>query len=305
MNDVVVPHGFEVPGWDTWERGLRPEVDAPLLYGPAFVELPVNSRGHDFFVGDIHGELDMLFHLLGAVGFSSGDRLIAPGDLIDRGSYSCEVLELAYEQNFLFSTIGNHEEELIHLDPDQGDVCNSSILGGEKHWWFGLPPELRHRYRRIARTLPVALEVPLKNGTRVGVIHAQVPQQDWNVAKALSPSYGDRNPNKLSNTRVALSARAIAYGVIRDQRRSPLPGQVHHIDLVVTGHSCIVPGEVWRYGNQIGLESLAFSMYGAMTIFDPLRGRYWQLVNPRSPAGGNWPEVREIEPPVDRRPLLE
>ena len=45
-----------------------------------------NTKGRDFVVGDIHGELEMLKSELVKVGFDhSKDRLFSVGDMVDRG----------------------------------------------------------------------------------------------------------------------------------------------------------------------------------------------------------------------------
>ena len=71
------------------------------------------SRGRLFVCGDIHGCYDELMQQLGLVGFDTGrDRLVALGDLIDRGPKSAEVLALLTEPWFT-SIRGNHEELMI------------------------------------------------------------------------------------------------------------------------------------------------------------------------------------------------
>lgn len=59
------------------------------------LHLPKNVRGRDFVVGDLHFKIQDLQRGLQALGFDQAiDRLIAVGDVIDRGPGVREVLQL-------------------------------------------------------------------------------------------------------------------------------------------------------------------------------------------------------------------
>ena len=76
-------------------------------------QLPANTLGRDFVVGDLHGCLDLLHIELARVQFSpSQDRLFSVGDLIDRGPDSMGCLRLLRESWF-FAVRGNHENMLL------------------------------------------------------------------------------------------------------------------------------------------------------------------------------------------------
>ena len=80
-----------------------------MLFDSPFVSLPVNDRGRDFCIGDLHGCRQMLDQLLTAVDFDpQRDRLFSVGDLIHRGPESAACLCLA-EQPWFFPVMGNHE----------------------------------------------------------------------------------------------------------------------------------------------------------------------------------------------------
>lgn len=78
---------------------------------------------HTIIIGDLHGCYYEALELLDKVGPGSGDRIIFTGELLDRGPYSRECVELAmgYE-----SSLGNHENKHLrqchspdhHLTPD-------------------------------------------------------------------------------------------------------------------------------------------------------------------------------------------
>lgn len=60
-------------------------------------------------VGDIHGCYAELLALLDAAGIGPDDRVIAIGDVSDRGPESAEVLEFFLTRPGTFSIMGNHE----------------------------------------------------------------------------------------------------------------------------------------------------------------------------------------------------
>lgn len=67
-------------------------------------------------IGDIHGCLDALDTLLGAISPGPQDTVIALGDFIDRGPDSCGVIERLSElqnQCQLVPLLGNHEEMML------------------------------------------------------------------------------------------------------------------------------------------------------------------------------------------------
>ncbi|MDD2040105.1 hypothetical protein NP572_25965 [Pseudomonas putida] len=68
---------------------------------PHLLKIPRNQAGRDFVVGDIHFKTRELHKGLLALDFDkSVDRLIAVGDLIDRGSGMLEGLKLLGEPWF-------------------------------------------------------------------------------------------------------------------------------------------------------------------------------------------------------------
>jgi len=81
----------------------------PLLHA-----LPANDQGRDFIVGDLHGMRALLDEQLARVDFSpeKGDRLIAVGDLVDRGPEPMGCLRLLREPWF-HAVLGNHERILL------------------------------------------------------------------------------------------------------------------------------------------------------------------------------------------------
>ena len=102
---------------------------------------PVGARGcRAYVIGDIHGRLDLLDHLLGKIHGELEQQpaprtlLVFVGDLIDRGPSSCQVLERlrtyrrpGVEPVFL---LGNHEEVLLRILRGESQLI-------AKWRWFG------------------------------------------------------------------------------------------------------------------------------------------------------------------------
>lgn len=156
-----------------------------------FKQLLVNPNGRDFVVGDIHGHLSRLEKVLDYHQFKpESDRLIAVGDLINRGTDSLNTLRLLSEPWF-FSVAGNHERMISQyrqaltrrqLTADERQKMVSigaqwlldayDALNEDK--WADLITEIMN----LITQMPLMIQVG--NGPEaVGVIHAELPDWDW------------------------------------------------------------------------------------------------------------------------------
>lgn len=80
---------------------------------PRLVALPPNLTGRDFVAGDPHGMADALERALERVKFDPArDRVLFPGDLVDRGSQSLACLRWLNEP-WCHASLGNHERLLL------------------------------------------------------------------------------------------------------------------------------------------------------------------------------------------------
>lgn len=74
-------------------------------------------RNRKIVIGDVHGCLDELRELIGKIGPSQDDHLFFVGDLIDKGPFSSQVVDLvqSIRRNTCRVTLllGNHEEKLL------------------------------------------------------------------------------------------------------------------------------------------------------------------------------------------------
>lgn len=135
------------------------------------LRLPPNDVGRDFVVGDIHFKTIELYEGLKALDVDSAiDRVIAVGDLIDRGKGVLDGLKLLGEPWF-FAVQGNHEQMLIHAYRTNPDALYSAHGAG---WWSTIAEESKAMIISKLESLPIIIEIECPRGV-VGVVHADVP----------------------------------------------------------------------------------------------------------------------------------
>lgn len=138
---------------------------------PHLLKLPKNLAGRDFVVGDIHFKTRELHKGLLALGFDkSVDRLIAVGDLIDRGSGILDGLKLLGEPWF-FTVKGNHEQMLI--DAYRANPHLPYSAHGAR-WWMTIDDDSKPMIIDKLESLPLLIELQTAQGV-LGVVHADVP----------------------------------------------------------------------------------------------------------------------------------
>ena len=140
--------------------------------GAIIAKFPLNERGRDFVVGDIHGMFSHLSALLNDEGFSAEtDRLFSVGDLVDRGPESAQALAWL-DLPWFHACRGNHEQFALDSgDPEQLELWVNHNGGA---WWLQLDEEQHIAFRAAFRRLPLAMEIETQSGT-VGIVHADVP----------------------------------------------------------------------------------------------------------------------------------
>ncbi|MCW8887232.1 MAG: metallophosphoesterase [Motiliproteus sp.] len=203
-----------------------------------------NTQGRDFVIGDLHGELDQLVEAMAAVAFDqSVDRLFSVGDLIDRGQQSKACFELLREPWF-HGVQGNHEELMFFWleSRERYDEVLWMQNGGDA-WaehpeaYFAADPDFERFVLEQMNTLPIAIEVPLRDGRHVGILHACCPVSDWLLLKdALD--------------RIPIREKAL-WKVVAREIFHPVP--CRNIDLTVHGHTMV--RHPTRRGNAIYLDT--------------------------------------------------
>ncbi|GAA0616652.1 metallophosphoesterase [Halomonas beimenensis] len=216
---------------------------------------PANPDGRDFFVGDLHGEYDLLMEALAGVDFApERDRLFSVGDLIDRGPRSRDCLALALAPWF-FGVRGNHEAMAQAALAEGGDAMALWVINGGG--WACREPrqELRGLLSSALRRLPYAREIEAA-GRLIGLVHAE-PPDDWG-------EIGDCDRHTL------------LWGRRRIRQGDATP--VRGIDAVVVGHTILEAPTT--LGNVHYLDTGAFAS-GRLTLVEATE----LLAGNDSPAG--------------------
>lgn len=272
----------------------------------SFVELPPNTKGRDFIVGDLHGRADRLMQGMDLVDFQPDqDRLIAVGDLIDKGRDGEALLRTLQTESWFVSVLGNHEAMM--REAERGDH-RYWVEWARNHnqWALHVSPAVMKELLAIVDRMPVALELPLADGRRIGVIHGEVPpESSWEIVRSAragkheawdydantvggSLLWGRRRAKAGYRTRLNPRGKALpaATRVRTWQALQPVPG----IDLVVAGHTRIgLPAMPMVATNCVFLETAAFLPQGWLTLLDPLNGCFWQVGGKKESARGPLP----------------
>lgn len=234
-----------------------------------FKQLLVNPNGRDFVVGDIHGHLSRLEKVLDYHQFRPEcDRLIAVGDLINRGTDSLSTLRLLSEPWF-FAVAGNHERMISQLrqaltrrqlSPDEREKLKTIgaqwLLGAydalNEDKWADLITEIMN----LISQMPLMIQVG--NGPEaVGVVHAELPDWDWNRSVARLERI--KKVKFWDQPRDEPSIESILWG--RAQIQSLLNGErndrhIEGIAWVIQGHSILNAPK--RAGNRLWIDTGAY-----------------------------------------------
>ena len=115
-----------------------------------------SARDRTIFVGDVHGCLDELVHLLETLGADpAGDRVILVGDLTAKGPDSAGVVALARERGFE-AVLGNHDAKVLSLRDEGASVGRGAALGSHAQ----VAGSLRRDDWRYLESLPLYLSIP-------------------------------------------------------------------------------------------------------------------------------------------------
>ena len=210
-------------------------------------ELPVNLLGEDYFVGDIHGEKQLLLDTLTALEFNfDTDRLIAVGDIIDRGPDSIGCLALLDEPWF-HSTLGNHEEML--LKGFDNAIHWQVMLKHGGDWlksFFNDTQKLADLATHVVDSMPLTITVATKQGI-FGVSHA-------NVAPAFHAVENTEEQRK-----TLLWSREIKFLTNPEAPNSKEKPAIDDIDFAIHGHNNL--NYIARVNNQLCLDTLLRTNY--------------------------------------------
>ena len=206
------------------------------------IQVPANTSGRDWVVGDIHGAFDLLKRGLDVIQFdASKDRLFCLGDMVDRGPKSLEVLRLSREPWF-YAERGNHEQACLDLHAEHTLANNgmhplavnfgATSLG--QGWVRDLKGPEQVEVIHLLEELPVIFNVDTKQGV-VGLVHAEVPPKcSWSaLEKAV------RNmPENLQVCSDAITSRKMPESMasLGLFKQKSFPGKVEGVSRVYHGH---------------------------------------------------------------------
>lgn len=197
-----------------------------------------NLTGKDYICSDIHGHFSILQEALDGVGFNEQcDRLFSLGDLIDRGDESSLALEWLAKPWF-FAIQGNHERMLINTIERQSETLRQQWMMWGGDWAEDMDfHDLQPFYEQFSR-LPIAMEIELSEGKRVGLVHAELSNTcDWNHVRQLLLSL---SPLKVEEN---LEASDMLWNKNQPYLSSELRSKIHpvqNIDHVFHGHTIVV-----------------------------------------------------------------
>ncbi|MDR2214385.1 MAG: metallophosphoesterase [Nevskiaceae bacterium] len=194
----------------------------------------LNTTGRDFAVGDIHGHFSLLAAGLRAIKFDeSRDRLFSVGDLVDRGPESAQVTDWLVKPWF-HAVRGNHEVMACGAIGQHKNFTLMHLNNGGR-WIYALTPAERERVSAALLELPLAIEVQTEQGP-VGVVHADLPTDDWQDMRNGELSSEDAAHCVWSTARYdngylgkVRNARAVVHGHMTVARMQTM-GNAHFID---------------------------------------------------------------------------
>lgn len=231
------------------------------------ITLLCNRTGRDFIIGDLHGALPMLNALLEHVDFEpSKDRLIAVGDLFDRGPSAKDCLFLL-NQPWFHTVRGNHEHNLLlwsnAVSPEQKQAARIEILTGGGEWFFLLTQHEQTTLCHKIAELPLAILLSSRE-QRFCVIHAEVAQGYDDIDAFLMALLNDE-PAVLGS---CLSGRR--------RHKTADVRLIENIDWIVCGHTPVLPTNRIR-GNCLNLDFGLPASHPkcALGMFETVSGTLW------------------------------
>ena len=137
-----------------------------------------------YIIGDVHGCFNTLLELIKQFPNKERSKICFVGDMVDRGLFSCDVVELII-QNGYDMVMGNHERRLLN---NKFEFLNNKVPfdrswffgnGGEATYrsYFGQSVEFKQRHIDFLEQRPVYLEFKdykTQNGEHLVVSHSAV-----------------------------------------------------------------------------------------------------------------------------------
>ena len=137
-----------------------------------------------YIIGDVHGCFNTLLELIKQFPNKERSKICFVGDVIDRGLFSCDVVELIIQNDYKM-VMGNHERRLLN---NKFEFLNNKVPfdrswffgnGGEATYrsYLGQSTEFKQRHVDFLESRPVYLEFKdykTQNGEHLVVSHSAV-----------------------------------------------------------------------------------------------------------------------------------
>lgn len=137
-----------------------------------------------YIIGDVHGCFNTLLELIKQFPTKEKSQICFVGDVIDRGLFSCDVVELIMQNDYKM-VMGNHERRLLN---NKFEFLNNKVPfdrswffgnGGEATYrsYLGQSTEFKQRHVDFLESRPVYLEFKehkTQNGEHLVVSHSAV-----------------------------------------------------------------------------------------------------------------------------------
>ena len=137
-----------------------------------------------YIIGDVHGCFNTLLELINQLPNKEKSQICFVGDVIDRGLFSCDVVELIIQNGYKM-VMGNHERRLLN---NKFEFLNNKVPfdrswffgnGGEATYrsYLGQSVEFKQRHVDFLESRPVYLEFKEyknQNGEHLVVSHSAV-----------------------------------------------------------------------------------------------------------------------------------
>ena len=137
-----------------------------------------------YIIGDVHGCFNTLLELIKQFPNREKSQICFVGDVIDRGLFSCDVVELIMQNDYKM-VMGNHERRLLN---NQLEFLNNKVPfdrswffgnGGEATYrsYFGQSMKFKQRHIDFLEQRPVYLEFKEyknQNGEHLVISHSAV-----------------------------------------------------------------------------------------------------------------------------------
>lgn len=209
-----------------------------------------NKKGLDWFVGDIHGNYDILMSSLELINFNfKDDRLFCVGDLINKGPDS-KSAALLLTKKWFNGILGNHELMLIEAASDRSVIDQIVPFGGS--WMVDLTPAKLNSLANLFLS-KLSLSATISSAKKsIGLVHASSPE-NWEYLQ-IDPPTDDIKKTLID---YCLWDFGQGNGVTSG---SPIRG----IDAIVSGH--ISTDKIVTRNNHIWIDTI--SKTGSLTIIN-------------------------------------